>query len=346
MARSHDPSAAHGESGQVLVLLTVALVAMLGMAGLAIDYGNMVVNRRQLQNAADAAALAAAAKIPAGYSAEQSAALAQYTKNGLSTDSVTVSQTTYQTTNDSVTVSDSRSVGTWFLKSLGISTVQVSATSQGTIQSFTGLNGTNVMPWGVLQASYVPGQQYSIYTKSVSNANNGALSLPYVSGANCPIPNGANAYSNEIDGTLQPCPITLGESVDTKPGNNSGPTAQGLNARITTWETLNQVVQFNADGTDTVLDPNSPQLVLIPVLTDPTGQSQWPSGSSSPMTVVGFAWFVILSCGDPSNPSYCGNSDGKQVNGVFVNLDSAPSTGTSGQYDPNSNSAYTESLTG
>src|SRR5437660_10723767 len=103
MARSHDLSAAHRESGQVLVLLTVALVAMLGMAGLAIDYGNMVVNRRQLQNAADAAALAAAAKIPAGYSAEQSAALGEYAKNGLSTDSVTVTQTTNQTNDDSVT---------------------------------------------------------------------------------------------------------------------------------------------------------------------------------------------------------------------------------------------------
>ena len=52
------------------------------------------------------------------------------------------------------------------------------------------------------------------------------------------------------------------------------------------------------------------------------------------MTIVGFAYFVITSCGDPDHPSYCKNNDGKQINGVFVALDSADSTGTSGTYDP------------
>ena len=108
---------------------------------------------------------------------------------------------------------------------------------------------------------------------------------------------------------------------------------------------MNQIVQFNADGTATVLEPDSPQLVLIPVLTNPSGQSSWPSGQSSPMTVVGFAYFVITSCGDPNHPTYCANSDGKQVNGVFVGLDGTPSAGTGGAYNPSSNTAYTVGLT-
>lgn len=62
------------------------------------------------------------------------------------------------------------------------------------------------------------------------------------------------------------------------------------------------------------------------------------------MTVVGFAWFVITSCGDPANPSYCSNS-GKQVNGVFVNLDGSASMGVPGPYDPTSNTAFTVELT-
>jgi hypothetical protein len=33
------------------------------------------------------------------------------------------------------------------------------------------------------------------------------------------------------------------------------------------------------------------------------------------------------------------------VNGVFVTLDSTDSTGTSGAYDPNNNTAYTTALT-
>jgi Flp pilus assembly protein TadG len=334
------------ESGQAIVLLVVVLVALLGMTGLVIDFGNWMVNKREVQNAADAAALAGAARVPGGTVAETTAAQSEAASNDKPGDSVTVTPSSYLSSNDSVTVTVTRDVGTWFTGIFGINSVKVSATARATIESYTQMNGQNVMPWGVLQGSYTPGQSYSIYSKtSGSTGNNGALSLPYVNNANCPVPNGASAYENEIDGTLSPCPITLGESLDTKTGDNSGPTAKGLNSRITNWQTVSQMVQFNADGTATVLEPDSPQLVLIPILTNQNGQSQWPSGSSAPMTVVGFAYFVITSCGDPSHPSYCANSDGKQVNGVFVTLDGTPSAGAGGAYNPSSNTAYTVGLT-
>jgi Flp pilus assembly protein TadG len=333
------------QSGQTLVLITVLMVGLLGVAGFAIDYGYWALNKKQVQSAADASALAGASQIPAGSASAGSTAQSQYAKNGVSGDSVGVSTTTNLTANDSVTVNASRSVATWFTSLFGIHSVTVKGAARATIESFTTVNGINVMPWGVLKASYVTGQNYPIYTKDTANANNGALSLPYVQSATCPVPNGASIYSDEIAGTTPVCPVSVGESLDTKPGNNSGPTAQGLNIRITNWQTLSQIVQFNADGTTTLLQPNSPQLIVIPVLTNPSGQSVWPNGSSSPMTVVGFAWFVITSCGDPANPSYCGNSDGKQVNGVFVNLDTSASMGTPGPYDPTSNTAFTVELT-
>jgi Flp pilus assembly protein TadG len=321
-------------------------MALLGITGLVIDGGNWMVNRRQVQNAADAAALAGAGKVPAGIIAETTAAQSEAAANGKPGDAVTVNPTSYLSSNDSVTVTITRNVGTWFTGIFGINSVRVTATARATIESYTQMQGQNAMPWGVLQGSYTMGLPYSIYTKAgTGSGNNGALSLPYVNNANCPVPNGANAYQNEIDGTLAPCPITLGESLDTKTGDNSGPTAQGLNIRITNWQPLSQIVQFNADGTYTVLESDSPQLVLIPVLTNPSGQSSWPSGQSSPMTVVGFAYFVITSCGDPNHPTYCANSDGKQVNGVFVGLDGTPSAGTGGAYDPSSNTAYTVGLT-
>lgn len=47
------------ESGQSLVMAALALVALLGMAALVIDVGYMQFQRRSLQNAADAASLAA-----------------------------------------------------------------------------------------------------------------------------------------------------------------------------------------------------------------------------------------------------------------------------------------------
>ena len=48
------------ERGQILVLFTVALVAIIAMVGLVLDAGSTFAQRRSQQNAADAAALAAA----------------------------------------------------------------------------------------------------------------------------------------------------------------------------------------------------------------------------------------------------------------------------------------------
>ena len=327
------------------MILVLFLMSLLGVAAFAIDYGMWSVNRSQVQSAADAAALAGAAGIPGGWGTATGYASSEYTKNGKPADTYAASQATDLAPNDSVMVNASRSVGTGFAGIFGIHSVTVSASARATIQSFSQVNGLNVMPWGVLQGSYTSGQPYPIYTKDTANANNGAISLPYVNNADCPVPNGANDYSDEIAGTTQVCPVSVGETVDTKPGNNSGPTSQGLNLRITSWKTLNQIVQFQADGTAKLLDPNSPQLVLIPVLTNQSGQSVWPDGTSAPMTVVGFAWFVITSCGDPAAPTYCGNSDGKEVNGVFVTLETSATVGTPGAYNPQSNTAYTITLT-
>jgi hypothetical protein len=54
----HRWGTARRERGQVLIIVAVALVGLLALAGLAIDGGNLLMERRRAQNAADAAALA------------------------------------------------------------------------------------------------------------------------------------------------------------------------------------------------------------------------------------------------------------------------------------------------
>ncbi|MDQ3345305.1 MAG: pilus assembly protein TadG-related protein, partial [Chloroflexota bacterium] len=51
------------ERGQVLIMFALALVVLLGFAGLAIDVGRLVAERRHVQNAADAGALAACVRL-------------------------------------------------------------------------------------------------------------------------------------------------------------------------------------------------------------------------------------------------------------------------------------------
>jgi Flp pilus assembly protein TadG len=54
----------HDESGQVIVLMTAAMIAMIGLVGIVLDVGIQLEQRRQLQNAVDAAAHAGAQMLP------------------------------------------------------------------------------------------------------------------------------------------------------------------------------------------------------------------------------------------------------------------------------------------
>lgn len=51
------------QRGAVLVLVTLLVIALLGFAALAVDIGHMAVVKNELQNAADAGALAGAAQL-------------------------------------------------------------------------------------------------------------------------------------------------------------------------------------------------------------------------------------------------------------------------------------------
>ena len=66
-----------GQSGQILVLFTLALVAIVAMVGLVIDGGAAYAQRRAQQNAADLAALAAANALYNGQSQAQADAVAK-----------------------------------------------------------------------------------------------------------------------------------------------------------------------------------------------------------------------------------------------------------------------------
>lgn len=63
--RLHSPRRG-AQRGAVAVMFALSLVVLMGFAGLALDGGRLYVNRTELQNAADACALAAARLLPPG----------------------------------------------------------------------------------------------------------------------------------------------------------------------------------------------------------------------------------------------------------------------------------------
>jgi Flp pilus assembly protein TadG len=336
---------AHRSHGQTLPLVILFMFGVLGMSALAIDVASWYQQKQALQAAADAAALAGASQLPAGWGAAQTAANHAYSRNGRASDAVTVSLASDLGANDSVVVTAGRRSPGFFVRILGISSVNLSVSARATVESYTTFVSTgNVMPFAVMQGDYTLGTSYTIFGDG-SSSNNGSISPDIRAGSGCAAAHGASDLGDTISGAEIACPISTGDVVETKTGHSTGQVAQGLNDRMSsTWKSFDQIVQPDGNGHYTLLDPSSPQLVVIPVVVNMSGGTTWPTGHSS-VRVVGFAWFVITGCGNPTKPGPCSNSDGKWVNGTFVSLIDTNTEGTTGAWNPSTTSTTTVELT-
>ncbi|MBV0933491.1 Tad domain-containing protein [Marinobacterium weihaiense] len=88
MQRPIEAKLRKSQQGAVLVLVTVAMIALIAIAGLALDGGHLLLNKTRLQNAVDAAALSGARTFadyspdaPGAESAARAAALATFISN-------------------------------------------------------------------------------------------------------------------------------------------------------------------------------------------------------------------------------------------------------------------------
>ena len=109
------------QRGNVLVLLALALPALIGVAGLAVDWGMGAWTKTQLQNTADAAALAGCGYLPNSTLAGQKAT-AIVTDGFGNPTSTTFAANGYQYT---VTLTDN--VSTYFMRVFGYNSINVTA---------------------------------------------------------------------------------------------------------------------------------------------------------------------------------------------------------------------------
>lgn len=109
--------------GQTLVYVALAMVALLSFVALAIDGGHIYAERRRMQNAADAGALAGAYEICFGSSARVESTARNYAidRNGAQTARVNTPEP-YQ-----VYVQATETINTFFAGILGLGTVDVNA---------------------------------------------------------------------------------------------------------------------------------------------------------------------------------------------------------------------------
>jgi Flp pilus assembly protein TadG len=137
-------------SGQVFLLVTVALVVLIGMAALAVDIGNLWTTRRLMQSAADAGAVAGADEIAIGGSGSAITAAAKdaSSHNGFvdggtrpgTSNTITVAvhnpptSGPFAANSNAVQVDVSQTQPTYFMKVLGWQSVPVSTTAVAVTQ--------------------------------------------------------------------------------------------------------------------------------------------------------------------------------------------------------------------
>jgi len=112
------------ESGQAIVLLALVFTLLCGLAALSIDVGYMALAKAELQNAADAAVMAAAQELPDNPDQAITCAQAYANVNGESSDDVRV---TIGEDNKSISVAINRTVPMSFANILGTKAADLSA---------------------------------------------------------------------------------------------------------------------------------------------------------------------------------------------------------------------------
>ena len=215
-----------GERGQGLVLAAAAMVIILGFAALAIDVGRFLHERRELQNAADAAAMAGVRDLPSSPGAATSDAQEWAAKNDIAPgelESVDVSST--YVANDTLTVTVKRDVPFLFGRVLGLSGDTMHATAKARAGSAAGMAG--LRPFGVLESAikYDEPTILKYDSKDVTNGNFGALALD---GSGSSVYRDTIKYGSHTEVCAQDQPGCSHYIVPTEPGNMVGPTEKGV----------------------------------------------------------------------------------------------------------------------
>jgi Flp pilus assembly protein TadG len=127
------------DQGIAMVYVSFIIVALLGMVGLAVDFGNAAVSYRKAQNAGDAAAMVAADSLKAGQTFAQATAAAnsillsswQYPASALTLSFVDSNNIPAGTTGATVKVraSINQSLNTTFIRVLGVQTTAIQTRS-------------------------------------------------------------------------------------------------------------------------------------------------------------------------------------------------------------------------
>ena len=297
------------ESGQALAFCVLVLMTLLGMCALVIDVGSWYATDRRAQAAADAAALAAAARLPEAPSTATlngEGSSRNYSNFAEGTIGYAISSTDgFGGIPDIVTATAETDATVIFAKLFGIDSVPIRAAAEARLQTYTSWGG-NTMPLAITDETLVYNLPLNVKVedpKDVGPGNFGALDL--VKSPGCSSSSGASNYLEMISGASRSCMLTVGGPVGAKTGNMAGPTEKGLEDRgvVNPFDPYSIVVS-DGPGRWKITDLEHPNVGVIPIV------DRFYNGSGQDLEVVGFAWFVITAYGKTAGKAW--------VMGIFV----------------------------
>ncbi len=337
------------QRGQILLMSALLLPVLLGMTAVAVDLGSYADDRRSVQNAADAIALAAAQDLcnpnPADCSNTTTALATASTyaqKNGINPATMTVTFLGGNTA-PKVRVSISHPHQFAFIRVLGVSSQNVGASAAAIKTTPGGVGG--LMPWSVLQSvqqAATPGQSVVIKydARNPTTGNFGAIALDGTGASTylTTIQNGSTSVvcALGVPNCTTVSPQCSGSTCPTEPGNIIGPTRNGVDYRIANTDpscsSFDQTFQGPVNGKYQLNSQCNPwvagskpslRVILIPVI------NSLCNGRCS-ITILGFAMFYLEGYG----PGGC-TGNNCEISGRFVNADLTIGA-LAGTYDPSS----------
>jgi Flp pilus assembly protein TadG len=284
------------QRGQALVIVALMLIVLIGFLALAIDVGNAYAERRFMQNAADAGALAGARALGLGRGA--AAARAEAERFALANGAVTCTVTIIDRV---VTVVAREKVNTFFASAVGVAQVDVGAVAAAGY-SFP-CSGKGVLPIALHESLWKTGVTYTVYSKNVTETLKDGSTIVPTSHRGWLNLNGGDVDANELKCWV--CP----ESCPSVPEIHLG------------WVN-------GSPGMDTsvlqVLECQLGKEVVVPIFREACSRQDDPNCSDdlgngqSNYNIVGFAVFRITKIQYKTNYKYV---QGEFVRGPFVDPD-------------------------
>ncbi|ASN21117.1 Tad domain-containing protein [Arthrobacter sp. YN] len=300
-------SSTESERGAATIVVAGMMVVLLGFAALAVDVGALYAEKAQLQNGADAAALAIATDC-AGGSCGNSASTGNQFANNNANDSASGAAVTFPASTTVRVATNARdtngqnSFSLFFAQVLGVQTAQVGAVAEA---SWGAPSSATTLPWTVSEC---------VFKKYLSPAQLASLNSTG-SFIGDPIPTHILLRYDENAPTAPGCAAQNGY----QPGGFGWlKTNSGCSTNIDLDMTVNGQTgnHFpNAAGCNAALATIMDEPALIPLFKTAAG-----NGSNAKYTLVGFAAFQVTgykfsgsgAVVDPLAPSCNGNCRGLQ----------------------------------